>query len=134
MKAPLALGLLSITLLGCTSAPLQLESERTYQAEWITGKPRVQHSHPTLTLGEDGRAYGNASCNHWFASYTREADKISFTQIGSTRKLCTPALMEQEQRFLEALGQVQRWDFSAQDELRLWPAQGKPLRLLPEAS
>ena len=40
--------------------------------------------------------------------------------------------MEQEQRFLETLGSVQRWDFSAQDELRLWPEQGKPLRLQPE--
>lgn len=132
MNKVFALGLLSAGLLGCASEPLKLESERTYQAEWINGKPRLHHSHPTLTLGDDGRAYGSGGCNHWFAAYTREADKLSFAQIGSTRKMCAPAVMEQEQRFLEALSSVQRWDFSPQDELRLWPAQGKPLRLQPE--
>ena len=91
MNKVFALGLLSAGLLGCASEPLQLESERTYQAEWINGKPRLHHSHPTLTLGDDGRAYGSAGCNHWFAAYTREADKLSFAQIGSTRKMCAPA-------------------------------------------
>lgn len=129
MNRTLILGLLSLSLLGCTSEPLQPESERPYQAEWIDGKPRIHHSHPTLILGADGRAYGNGGCNHWFAAYSREGDKLSFSQIGSTRKMCPPVLMEQEQRFLGELGKVQRWDFSHQDELRLWPAEGKPMRL-----
>ena len=132
MNKVFALGLLSAGLLGCASEPLQLQSELTYQAEWTGGKPRLHPSRPTLTLADDGRAYGSGGCNHWFATYTWEADKLSFTQIGSTRKMCEPAVMEQEQRFLETLGKVQRWDFSAQDELRLWPEQGKPLRLQPE--
>ena len=45
MNKVFALGLLSAGLLGCASEPLQLESERTYQAEWINGKPRLHHSH-----------------------------------------------------------------------------------------
>jgi heat shock protein HslJ len=127
-----ALVLLATSLFGCSNEPLQVVNERVYQAEWISGKPRLHHSHPTLILGEDGRAYGNAGCNHWFASYRMEGDQLSFSEIGSTRKMCPPVLMEQEQRFLAALSTVQRWDFSSQEQLRLWPADGKPMRLEPQ--
>jgi heat shock protein HslJ len=40
--------------------------------------------------------------------------------------------MEQEHRFLEAMGKVQRWDVSEVEQLQLWPAQGLPLRFWPE--
>ncbi|MEX6500967.1 META domain-containing protein [Pseudomonas zhanjiangensis] len=132
MKRALPLCLLGASLLGCASAPVQLETERTYQVEWIGERPLIDNSHLSITLGEDGRAYGNAGCNHWFAGYTLSGDRLSFGAAGSTRKLCAPALMEQEARFLDGLGKVQRWDVSPLDQLRLWPATGKPLRLWPE--
>ncbi|MWV17852.1 META domain-containing protein [Pseudomonas sp. L-22-4S-12] len=132
MKPTLALGLLAACLAGCAADPIRLESDKTYQVEWIGERPLIDRSHLTLTLGEDGRAYGNAGCNHWFASFTLEGDKLTFGQAGSTRKMCAPALMEQEQRFLATLGSVQRWDVSGIGQLRLWPAEGKPIRLWPE--
>lgn len=127
-----ALAVLAVSLLGCSSEPLQVVNERVYEAEWIDGQPRVRHTHPTLILGQDGRAYGNAGCNHWFAAYSLADNRLSFSEIGSTRKLCPPPIMAQEQRFLETLGKVQRWDFSSQEQLRLWPAEGKPMRLEPQ--
>ncbi|KFX68668.1 lipoprotein [Pseudomonas taeanensis MS-3] len=130
-RSIIALGLLATSLLGCATAPVQLETERTYQVEWIGERPLIDRSRLSLTLGEDGRAYGNAGCNHWFASYTLAGDKLSFGAAGSTRKLCAPALMEQEARFLANLAKVQRWDVSPIQQLRLWPAAGKPLRLWP---
>ncbi|WP_374323584.1 META domain-containing protein [Aquipseudomonas alcaligenes] len=132
MKHALVPALFAATLSGCASAPVQLENDKTYRVEWIGERPLIDRSHLTITLGEDGRAYGSAGCNHWFASYRRDGDALRFEQPGATRKLCAPALMEQEQRFLEALGQVQRWDVSGIGQLRLWPAEGKPLRLWPE--
>jgi heat shock protein HslJ len=42
--------------------------------------------------------------------------------------MCAPALMEQEKRFLQALETVQRWDVSPIEQMRFWPAEGKPLR------
>ncbi|MDP3976451.1 MAG: META domain-containing protein [Pseudomonas sp.] len=132
MNRVLAVGLLSASLLGCASAPLQLETERSYRVEWIGARPLIDRSHLTITLGADGRAYGNAGCNHWFASYTLAGEQLSFAAAGSTRKLCAPALMKQEARFLDSLGQVQRWDVSPIEQLRLWPAEGKPLRVWPE--
>jgi len=119
-------------LAGCASQPLPNKQDQSYVLEWIGERPLIDNSHLTMTLGADGRAYGNAGCNHWFASYTLQDKTITFGAVGNTRKMCAPALMEQEQRFLQALGKVQRWDISPIDQLRLWPAEGKPLRFWEE--
>jgi heat shock protein HslJ len=124
----------SLIVAGCTSHKLKLEPNSTYVVEWIGERPLIDNSYLTITLDQDGRAFGTAGCNHWFASYTLKDQQISFGPTGSTRMMCAPALMEQEQRFLEALGKVQRWDLSETDQLRLWPAEGKPIRMWPEAS
>ncbi|ARU87781.1 META domain-containing protein [Pseudomonas sp. M30-35] len=131
MKALLAISLISASLVGCATDAMKIETDQTYQVEWIGERPLIDYSHLTITLGSDGRAYGNAGCNHWFASYTLEGDNISFEQAGSTRKMCAPALMEQEARFLQSLPGITRWDFSPTNQLRLWPSEGKPLRLWP---
>ena len=132
MKNLLLCALTGTALLGCAAEPMKLEQERSYLLEWIGERPLMDYSHLTLTLAEDGRAYGNAGCNHWFAPYQLDGDTLTFGKVGSTRKLCAPALMEQEKRFLQALETVQRWDISPIEQVRFWPAEGKPLRFWPE--
>lgn len=129
MPRALPLALLAAALGGCVSDAPQLETERSYQVEWIGERPLIDRSHLTVTFAADGRAHGHAGCNHWFAGYQLEGHALAFERPGSTRKLCAPALMEQERRFLDAIGQVQRWDFNAIGQLQLWPASGKPIRL-----
>ncbi|SEN39287.1 heat shock protein HslJ [Pseudomonas sp. ok272] len=128
MKQLVLAGLAGVGLLGCAAEPMKLQQDRSYILEWIGERPLIDSSHLTITLGEDGRAYGTGGCNHWFAPYTLDGDKLSFGKVGSTRKLCAPALMEQERRFLNALETVQRWDISPIEQVRFWPAEGKPLR------
>lgn len=132
MYRALPLALLAATLAGCASDAPQLETERSYQVEWIGESPLIDRSHLTVTFAADGRAHGHAGCNHWFAGYTLKDDTVRFEPPGSTRKMCAPSLMEQEQRFLAALTEVQRWDFNAIGQLQLWPASGKPIRLWPQ--
>ncbi|HZX51982.1 MAG TPA: META domain-containing protein [Pseudomonas sp.] len=132
MKHLLTAGLLAAGLLGCAATAPQLETEHSYKVEWIGERPLIDRSHLTITLGDDGRAYGNAGCNHWFAGYQLDGDKLSFSTAGSTRKMCAETLMEQEARFLDSLSKVQRWDFNDIGQLQLWPANGKPIRLWPE--
>lgn len=119
-------------LAGCAANPPALEQERTYRVEWIDERPLLDGSHLTITFGADDRAYGTGGCNHWFAGYGLEGEILRFSQVGSTRKACSPSLMEQEQRFFDALEQVRRWDVSPLDQLRLWPDEGKPIRLWPD--
>jgi heat shock protein HslJ len=128
MKALLSTLLGAALLTGCATNTDALKRDHGYVLEWIGERPLVDNSHLTMTLGTDGRAYGNAGCNHWFAPYHLDGEAITFGPVGSTRKMCAPALMEQEQRFLQALGTVQHWDVSQVDQLQLWPAQGLPLR------
>ncbi|MEG1041225.1 MAG: META domain-containing protein [Pseudomonas sp.] len=132
VKTLLLSALAGTTLLGCAAEPMKLEQERSYILEWIGERPLMDYSHLTLTLADDGRAYGNAGCNHWFAPYQLDGHTLTFGKVGSTRKLCAPALMEQEKRFLQALETVQRWDISPIEQVRFWPAEGKPLRFWPE--
>ncbi|MEK8080681.1 META domain-containing protein [Pseudomonas sp. XK-1] len=132
MKHLLAAGLLAAGLIGCAATAPQLETEHSYKVEWIGERPLIDRSHLTITLGDDGRAYGNAGCNHWFAGYQLDGDTLSFSAAGSTRKMCAEALMEQEARFLDSLSKVQRWDLNSIGQLQLWPANGKPIRLWPE--
>lgn len=122
----------ALLLAGCASEPAPIQQDQSYVLEWIGERPLVDRSRMTMTLGADGRAYGNAGCNHWFAAYTLQGQLITFERIGKTRKLCVEALMEQEQRFLDTLPKVQRWDISPINQLRLWPAEGKPLRFWQE--
>lgn len=132
MKKRVVSGAVLLALAGCAAEPMKLQKERGYVLEWIGERPLMDYSHLTLTLAEDGRAYGNGGCNHWFAQYSLQGDKLSFGAIGSTRKMCAPALMEQEQRFFKALATVERWDVSPIEQFRFWPAEGKPLRFWPE--
>lgn len=132
MNRSLSISLLAIGLAGCATPAPQLKTEHGYRVEWIGERPLLDRSYLSITLDDEGRAYGNAGCNHWFASYTLEGEKLSLGTPGSTRKTCAPALMEQEARFLDSLSRIQRWDFSPIGQLRLWPAQGKPLRLWSE--
>jgi len=132
VKQLLTAALLACGLAGCASQPSPLQKEQSYVLEWIGERPLMDYSHLTLTLASDGRAYGNAGCNHWFAPYTLDGEQLSFGKVGKTRKLCSPALMEQEKRFLQALETVQRWDVSPIEQIRFWPAEGKPLRFWPE--
>lgn len=128
MKHLVLAGVAVAALVGCAAEPVKLQQDRSYILEWIGERPLIDYSHLTITLGGDGRAYGNGGCNHWFAPYTLDGDKLSFGKVGSTRKMCAPALMEQEKRFLQALETVQRWDVSPIEQMRFWPAEGKPLR------
>ena len=83
----------------------------------------------TLTLGDNNQAFGLAGCNNWMAEYQLSGDRLSLDKIATTRKLCAPALMEQEQRFLATLAKVQRWEFAEQQQLLLLPEHGAAIKL-----
>ncbi|WP_457814590.1 META domain-containing protein, partial [Staphylococcus aureus] len=89
----LLLAALGAGLTGCAGDAVKLKQDHSYVVEWIGERPLMDYAHLTVTLGTDGRAYGNGGCNHWFAPYTVDGDKLSFGKIGSTRKLCAEALM-----------------------------------------
>lgn len=68
----------------------------------------------TLRLA-NGVARGTAGCNRYSGAYTTEGDSITISEIISTKMACTATgVMEQETRFLDALGASQSWTIDGQ--------------------
>lgn len=49
------------------------------------------------------RLSGSSGCNRYFASYSLTGDHLRIGPLGSTRMMCNPDQMAQEDRFLQAL-------------------------------
>lgn len=97
--------LLCTTLSGCAmygTAP-QKEFDGAWYPEYISGKPVIDYSPAFVEFDNTDKVSGNASCNSFTGSYTLDGNILSISKIAITRKLCPEALMEQEQRFIEAL-------------------------------
>lgn len=134
MKTATSLLVGLVLLTGCSllSSQPRLQTSKEYIIEWIGERPLIDRSHLTLQLDDaQQRVHGFAGCNQWFGSYRLDGNRLSISHIASTRKACAPALMEQENRYLQALPKVERWDFSEHGQLQLWPTEGAPIRLWP---
>ena len=59
MNRGMLAGMVSLFVMGCSVAPLTLQNDVTYIAEWIGDEPVVGRNPVSLTFSED-RAYGNA--------------------------------------------------------------------------
>jgi heat shock protein HslJ len=91
---------------GCTStiaASGQPELMGAWTVEYIGERPVIDNSPAYIEFAEEGRAGGNASCNRFTGAYVLSGSSLSFSNMASTKKMCFPALMEQEARFLAAL-------------------------------
>ncbi len=79
--------------------------------EWLLedlgGSGVVDQVQTTIRFGDDDRITGAGGCNRYFAGFEREGDRLSIGVIGSSQMLCPPAVMEQEERFLQAIEAAQ---------------------------
>jgi heat shock protein HslJ/membrane-bound inhibitor of C-type lysozyme len=94
-----------------------------WQIEDIDNGGVIDRSHITMQLLREGRIAGSTGCNQYFGSVTVEAGTIEVDGVGSTRKACLPAIMQQEQRFLQALQDLRRYEIDG-DLARLYDEAG----------
>lgn len=107
----------ALTLLaGCASnAPKDaptLPVASTFSLHSINGVNALDNSFASISFEKDHRAYGIASCNNFLAHYQLENHYIIFSSVGTTRKMCSAELMQQEQLFIKALEQSKTWKYS----------------------
>ena len=81
-------------------------SGTTWVAEDIEGLGVMDVLQSRLSFEPDGRITGNGGCNGFFGSAEVQGDHITFGALGSTRMACPEAIMDQEQRFFDALSKV----------------------------
>ncbi|WP_172331954.1 YbaY family lipoprotein [Mangrovicoccus sp. HB161399] len=78
-------------------------------AEDIGGGGVVDRVRTVLELGPDGRVSGSGGCNAISGQAELSGAALSFGPLATTRKLCPPAVMDQEAKFLAALGGTRSW-------------------------
>ena len=78
------------------------------------------------------RLSGSGGCNRYVGSYTLTGDHLRIGQLASTRMMCDPVRMEQEDRFFQALSTADRCELS-QGELLIAYAGGT-LRFAPASA
>lgn len=81
----------------------------TWLAEDIGGGGVIGDLQSTLEIRDDGTYGGMAGCNHFTGTFSLSGSKITFGPAASTRKMCVPAAMTQEQKFFEALRSELSW-------------------------
>lgn len=63
---------------------------------------------PRMELNtNEGKILGNTGCNNFFGGFLTQGDKITFSDLGSTKMFCEKSV---ETEFFEALGKTQRFE------------------------
>lgn len=82
----------------------------TLHREWIVedvmGGGVIDNAQLTLNIDEEGRASGHSGCNRFMGQATIDGEKISFGALAGTRMACAEALMDLEQKYLDALSKT----------------------------
>jgi heat shock protein HslJ len=98
------------------------------------GKPPLAGTSISAQFTSDGKVSGSAGCNQYSGSYTVSGSKIDFSApLATTKMMCEPAVMEQENAYLQALGEARSFSVSG-DQLTLTGADNALLALFQAQS
>lgn len=103
-------------------------------AEDIQGGGVLDRLRTTLSFLGDGRVAGTGGCNRFNGPVEVKGQSIHFGSLAATMMACSPAVMDQEQRFFAALAAATQWKRTPERKLVLSDAAGKPvvvMSLLP---
>ena len=84
------------------------ELVRAWLLEDLGGRGVMDMAQTTLEFDGGGRASGSGGCNRFTGSYTFTDGELSFGPLAGTKMMCPEAVMDQEDRFHQALGVVDR--------------------------
>ena len=107
----LILGFLLIA--GCShTAESPMVVNELIGTEWaleeIDGSGVVDNVQSTLRFESNDRIMGWGGCNRYFTGFRSIGDDIKLGPIGSTRRICPPVVMDQEDRFFQALQKARK--------------------------
>jgi heat shock protein HslJ len=101
-----------------------------WRLEDLAGAGTPDRVEATLEFPDAGRVAGLASCNRFFGYFETSGASLTIARLGATKKLCPPALMDQETKYLRALEGAER--FAIEGTTLTVYSQGldKPLRFV----
>jgi heat shock protein HslJ len=112
---------------GCGGEPAALLQGKEWVVEDIDRGGIIDRSRVTLNFDAKNRVFGRAGCNTYNGGYTLTGEGLSVTSPASTMMACAESLMSQEQKFLEILGSVERFEVSDTGALILHAAKGRTI-------
>jgi len=92
----------------------------------LAGAAPVKGTSLTLFFGNDDKAGGDAGCNTYSGTYKVSGSSLTFGAMMSTMMACDPAIMNQEQAYLKALGDTKSYEATA-NQLTLKDGSGSTL-------
>lgn len=129
-----SIALVMVVAMGCRSAdappPASLVGT-AWRAEEIDGRAVLERVESSLTFDTAQRIVGQAACNRYFGTFELDEGRIRLKPAGTTRMACPPPVMEQESRFLAALGTVTGFRREASKLLLLDESGRVRMRLAP---
>ena len=113
----LCFGLLVLLLISCGKSKEDPEAFGnirgvTWQLSDMGDKAIDNNIITTLVFGDDNKISGKGGCNNYFGTYDLYSIGITISDIGSTRKLCSEEIMEQEMTYLDILGKAKSIKFN----------------------
>ena len=112
---------------GCGGDPLELLVGIEWVVEDLANTGIIDSSRMTLNFDREGRVHGLASCNSYSAGYQLTGETLTVQNPLATLKACAEALMNQEQKFLDLLSKVNRYDIGGKGALILTTEDGKTI-------
>jgi len=113
----LCFGLLVLLLISCEKSKEDPEAfgnirGATWQLSDMGDKAIDNNIITTLVFGDDNKISGKGGCNNYFGTYDLYSNGITISDIGSTRKMCSEEIMEQEMTYLDILGKAKSIKFN----------------------
>ena len=96
----------------------------SWLAEDIGRRGVLDNPRTTVSFDQAGRVSGSGGCNRYGGPVEVSGETIRFGPLASTRMACSPAISDQEERFLAALRSATRFVVTAEDKLVLYDTTG----------
>lgn len=104
-------------------------ADREWVVEDLNGAGIIDASRMTMAFLGDGRVAGSSSCNRYMGQYQLRGNRIEFGHTASTRMACAEALMQQEERFLQLLEDLETVEIDSTGALILRAPDGGSMTL-----
>lgn len=86
-------------------------------AEDIYGRGVIDMLQSTIEFDTNTSARANGGCNSAFGNVTFDGDRVEFGAFGTTMKMCSEAVSNQEANFFRALGETRRYRLDTYSDL-----------------
>jgi heat shock protein HslJ/membrane-bound inhibitor of C-type lysozyme len=106
-------------LTGCGGDPAALLAGPEWRIIELAGSPLPEGIEANLRFSAGGALSGKAACNRLFGGYTLTGEGLSLETGGMSMMACPEPEMAAERAILDALGQIDRFDFDDAGDLLL---------------